>query len=113
MHVIFANCIPFSLNLVFQVLLCSGYILGLLLVLSEIKNAPGHMSTERINLIFVRVFFSCNFSFPLLEMEEIIYAQKKRGIIFKSGVHNLSFHLSQGICLSLESHLENVRKLRW
>lgn len=64
MHVIFANCIPFSLNLVFQVLLCSGYILGLLLVLSEIKNAPGHMSTERINLIFVRVFFSCNFSLP-------------------------------------------------
>lgn len=37
---------------------------------------------------------------------------RKKGIIFKSGVHNLSFHLSQRICLSLESHLENVRKIK-
>lgn len=77
MHVIFANCIPFSLNLVFQALICSGYILGLLSVLSEIKDAPRTYEhwEDRFNIWGVLVAI---FPFPLLEIEEIMHAQKKK-----------------------------------
>lgn len=78
MHVIFANCIPFSLNLVFQALLCSGYILGLLSVLSEIKDAPRTYEHREDKFNICRGFLVAIFPFPLLEIEEIIYAQKKK-----------------------------------
>lgn len=72
----------------------------------------GRMSTDRMNLIF-GFFFSCNFSLPSVGNIGNYLCLEKRSIILKSGVHNLSLHLSQGICLSLESPLEKVRKLRW